>query len=414
MSIRRQCALLGINRLSVYYTPREERAENLALMRRMDELSLQYPFYGSRQMARHLGREGVSVGRRRVRRLMRLMGLEAVYRKPRTSAAQPGHRIYPYLLRELTIERPDQVWCADITYIPVTAGFLYLVAVMDWASRHVLAWRLSNTMDTGFCIEALEAALRTGTPEIFNTDVLLRCRTLFQRRGPPPGCRALVAVDAADGELRATASVSKMSGSLPRGRHRRNPADIGAWLVDPCVDRVVQVVDPRTSSTSSFPLGFGPGLTGVVRPVSPALFLCRNRTGAEKPVLRSRFGGLPRRRSHAAIHVGLLEAVRAHRFPDRVLRTAFRRSLRVSSWVRTSRKTFHSGTPTTVSNRVSRVVSPRARVLMASMMAAWRGRYRVWRCAGALGSSSAQVSSSSCRFCATRRGISDWSSGITT
>ena len=166
MSIRRQCALLGINRSSVYYTPREERAENLALMRRMDELSLQYPFYGSRQMARHLGREGVSVGRRRVRRLMRLMGLEAVYRKPRTSAAQPGHRIYPYLLRELTIERPDQVWCADITYIPVTAGFLYLVAVMDWASRHVLAWRLSNTMDTGFCIEALEAALRTGTPEI--------------------------------------------------------------------------------------------------------------------------------------------------------------------------------------------------------------------------------------------------------
>ena len=170
LSIRRQCALLGINRSAVYYTPREERAENLALMRRMDELSLQYPFYGSRQMARHLGREGVSVGRRRVRRLMRLMGLEAVYRKPRTSAAQPGHRIYPYLLRELTIERPDQVWCADITYIPVTAGFLYLVAVMDWASRHVLAWRLSNTMDTGFCIEALEAALRTGTPEIFNTD----------------------------------------------------------------------------------------------------------------------------------------------------------------------------------------------------------------------------------------------------
>ena len=159
-----------LGRSSVYYTPREERAENLALMRRMDELSLQYPFYGSRQMARHLGREGVSVGRRRVRRLMRLMGLEAVYRKPRTSAAQPGHRIYPYLLRELTIERPDQVWCADITYIPVTAGFLYLVAVMDWASRHVLAWRLSNTMDTGFCIEALEAALRTGTPEIFNTD----------------------------------------------------------------------------------------------------------------------------------------------------------------------------------------------------------------------------------------------------
>ena len=170
LSIRRQCALLGISRSSVYYTPRAESAANLALMRRMDALSLQYPFYGSRQMARHLRREGVLVGRRRVRRLMRLMGLEALYRRPRTSGSQPGHRIYPYLLRDLTIDRPDQVWCADITYIPVTAGFLYLVAIMDWASRHVLSWRLSNTMDTGFCVEALEAALRTGTPDIFNTD----------------------------------------------------------------------------------------------------------------------------------------------------------------------------------------------------------------------------------------------------
>ena len=173
LSISRQCALLGISRSSVYYRPRGESAESLALMRRMDALSLEYPFYGSRQMARHLRREGVSVGRRRVRRLMRLMGLEAIYRKPRTSDAQPGHRVYrvyPYLLRGMTIDRPDQVWCADITYIPLSTGFLYLVAVMDWASRHVLAWRLSNTMDTGFCIEALEAALRTGTPEIFNTD----------------------------------------------------------------------------------------------------------------------------------------------------------------------------------------------------------------------------------------------------
>ena len=114
LSIRRQCALLGLNRSSVYYTPRGESAENLALMRRMDELSLQYPFYGSRQMARHLQREGVAVGRHRVRRLMRLMGVEALYRKPRTSSPEPGHRIYPYLLRDLTIDRPDQVWCADI------------------------------------------------------------------------------------------------------------------------------------------------------------------------------------------------------------------------------------------------------------------------------------------------------------
>ena len=170
LSISRQCALLGISRSSVYYTPRGQSAESLALMRRLDALSLEYPFYGSRQMARHLRREGVSVGRRRVRRLMRLMGLEAIYRRPRTSDAQPGHRFYPYLLRGLTIDRPDQVWCADITYIPLSAGFLYLVAIMDWASRHVLAWRLSNTMDTGFCVEALEAALRMGTPDIFNTD----------------------------------------------------------------------------------------------------------------------------------------------------------------------------------------------------------------------------------------------------
>ena len=170
MSIRRQCALLGISRSSVYYAPRGESAENLALMRRMDALSLQCPFYGSRQMARHLRREGVAAGRRRVRRLLRLMGLEAIYRKPRTSDAQPDHHVYPYLLRELKIDRPDQVWCADITYIPVTTGFLYLVAIMDWASRHVLSWRLSNTMDSSFCVEALEAALQTGTPGIFNTD----------------------------------------------------------------------------------------------------------------------------------------------------------------------------------------------------------------------------------------------------
>ena len=153
---------MGISRSSVYYAPRGESAENLALMRRMDALSLHYPFYGSRQMARHLRREGVAAGRRRVRRLMGLIGLEAIYRKPRTSDAQPDHHVYPYLLRELKIDRPDQVWCADITYIPVTTGFLYLVAVMDWASRHVLSWRLSNTMDSSFCVEALEAALQTG------------------------------------------------------------------------------------------------------------------------------------------------------------------------------------------------------------------------------------------------------------
>ena len=170
LPLARQCDLLGVSRSSQYYEPLGESAENLALMRRLDELHLAHPFYGSRQMVRHLRHEGVVVGRHRVRRLMRLMGMEAVYRKPRTSAANPEHRVYPYLLRDLAIDRPDHVWCAAITYIPVSQGFFYLVAVMDWASRHVLSWRLSNTMDSAFCVEALDAALRLGTPEIFNTD----------------------------------------------------------------------------------------------------------------------------------------------------------------------------------------------------------------------------------------------------
>ena len=171
LSLSRQCALLSISRSSFYYTPKGESPENLALMRRIDELFLRYPFFGSRQMVRQLRREGVYAGRHRVRRLMRLMGLEAIYQAPRTSAPHPAHRVYPYLLRTVAVTRPDHVWCADITYIPVRRGFLYLVAIMDWATRHVLAWRLSNTMDAGFCVEALNEALAEyGTPEIFNTD----------------------------------------------------------------------------------------------------------------------------------------------------------------------------------------------------------------------------------------------------
>ena len=140
-------------------------------MRRIDELFLKYPFYGARQMVRHLRREGVCIGRGRAGRLMRLMGLQAIYRAPRTSDPHPEHRVYPYLLRGLAIERPNQVWCADITYIPVNRGFLYLVAIMDWASRYVLAWQLSNTLDASFCTDALDEALaRHGAPEIFNTD----------------------------------------------------------------------------------------------------------------------------------------------------------------------------------------------------------------------------------------------------
>ena len=171
LSLSRQCRLVSISRSSFYHVCKGESPENLKLMRRIDELFLIYPFYGSRQMARHLFREGLHVGRHRVRRLMRLMGLQAIYQAPRTSDPHPEHRIYPYLLRNLLIDRANQVWCADITYIPVQRGFLYLVAIMDWATRHVLAWKLSNTLDARFCVEALHEALsRYGKPEIFNTD----------------------------------------------------------------------------------------------------------------------------------------------------------------------------------------------------------------------------------------------------
>ncbi len=174
LSLSRQCRVLAIGRPSFYYAPKGESLENLAPMRRIDELFMKfmkYPFYGSRQMVRQLLREGIAVGRHRVRRLMRLMGLEAIYRAPGTSDPHPAHQVYPYLLGGLAIEAPNRVWCADITYIPVQRGFLYLVAIMDWATRHVLAWRLSNTMDARFCVEALNEALsRYGNPEIFNTD----------------------------------------------------------------------------------------------------------------------------------------------------------------------------------------------------------------------------------------------------
>jgi len=171
LSITSQCRLLSISRSGWYYEPTGEAPLNLQLMRLIDEQFLATPYYGSRQMARHLRRQGYNVGRHRVRRLMRRMGIEAVYQKPRTSDPHPAHKIYPYLLKGLDISRPNQIWCADITYIPVRRGFLYLVAIMDWYSRKVLSWRLSNTMDTSFCTEALEEALaRYGRPGIFNTD----------------------------------------------------------------------------------------------------------------------------------------------------------------------------------------------------------------------------------------------------
>ncbi len=171
LSVAVQCHLASVSRSSFYYRPVLEAAETLALMRMIDEAFLEMPWYGSRQMARHLMREGHAVGRHRVRRLMRKMGLSPIYQRPRTSDPHPEHRVYPYLLQDLAITKPDHVWCADITYLPMRRGFLYLVAVMDWARRKVLAWRLSNTMAADSCVEALEEALRRyGRPAIFNTD----------------------------------------------------------------------------------------------------------------------------------------------------------------------------------------------------------------------------------------------------
>ena len=171
LPIARQAAALGISRGSVYYRPRPVPACDLALMRRLDELHLDYPFAGSRMLRDLLAAEGHAVGRLHVATLMKRMGIEALYRRPSTSRPAPGHRIYPYLLRKLTVTRPDQVWAMDITYIPMARGFVYLAAAVDWFSRRVLAWRLSITMEAAFCVEALEEALtRYGKPEIFNTD----------------------------------------------------------------------------------------------------------------------------------------------------------------------------------------------------------------------------------------------------
>jgi len=171
LSMRRQCELLGVNRSSLYYDPVEIAAEELALMRRMDELHLKHPFFGSRMMAQTLKQKGLEINRKHVQRLMRVMSLESAAPKPNTSKPAPEHAVYPYLLRNLTVSRINQVWAADVTYIPMAHGFLYLVAVIDWYSRRVLAWRLSNTMETTFCVEALHEALaRYGKPGIFNTD----------------------------------------------------------------------------------------------------------------------------------------------------------------------------------------------------------------------------------------------------
>ena len=171
LPLARQAKAVGISRGSIYYRPRSVGEAGLGLMRRIDELHLEYPFAGSRMMRGLLRQEGLSCGRRHIATLMRRMGIEALYRKPNTSRRRPGHTVYPYLLRGLEVSRPNQVWAMDITYIPMARGFVYLAAVMDWHSRKVLAWRVSVTMDTDFCVEALEESLgRHGAPEIFNTD----------------------------------------------------------------------------------------------------------------------------------------------------------------------------------------------------------------------------------------------------
>jgi putative transposase len=171
LSTARQCRLLGLPRSSCYHRPRPKPAEDLALMRVIDEVFLAQPVFGSRQMTRWLRRQGYKINRKRVRRLMRLMGLAALYPKPNLSRSRAGQPVYPYLLRQLNVERPNQVWATDITYVPIVGGFIYLCAVIDWHSRVVLAWELSNTLDAGFCVRAVQRALaQHGTPEIFNTD----------------------------------------------------------------------------------------------------------------------------------------------------------------------------------------------------------------------------------------------------
>jgi putative transposase len=170
LSIGRQCELLGLGRSTFYYEPATETAENLALMRLIDQQYTAHPFYGSRRMTAWLLTQAQAVNRKRVQRLMRLMGLEAIYPKPKLSAGGCGHKIYPYLLRDVKIERPDQVWSTDITYVPLAHGFLYLAAVIDWYSRYVICWRLSNTLDGWFCLDMLDEALTRGRPEVFNTD----------------------------------------------------------------------------------------------------------------------------------------------------------------------------------------------------------------------------------------------------
>jgi putative transposase len=251
-----QCRLLKVTRSCLYYRPAPVSADDLAVMGRMDELHLAWPFYGSRRMVAVLRREGWPVNRKRIKRLMRLMALEAIYRKPNTSRKHPDHKVYPYLLRGLVIDRPNQVWCADITYIPMAKGFVYLVAVMDWFSRRVLAWRVSITLETDFCVEALQEAMnRHGQPEIFNTDqgvqftsaaFLGELETLGVRISMDGKGRFLdnIFIERLWRSLKYEEVFIKAYGSVPEAR-----IGIGEWLTFYNDERPHQALDYRTPTT---------------------------------------------------------------------------------------------------------------------------------------------------------------------
>ena len=215
LSMTRKCALLGVSRSGLYYRSMGTSEEDLALMQAMDRQYLETPFFGSRRMRVWLERQGMVVGRKRVQRLMRIMGLRAIYRGPRTSRPAPEHRVYPYLLRNVQITQPNQVWATDITCLPMARVFLYLVAIMDWRSRYVVSWRLSNTLEADFCIKALQEALDQGQPEVFNTDQSLPLRRQGVASSPAGGssmcCRNTGSRSAWMGRD-ATATTSSWSG----------------------------------------------------------------------------------------------------------------------------------------------------------------------------------------------------------
>lgn len=228
ISTARQCQMLGLPRSTYYHRPQPTPADDLALMRKIDEIYLAHPYFGSRQMARFLRRQGYRVNRKRIQRLMRLMDLEAIYQKPNLSRPHPEHRVYPYLLRRVEVTRPNQVWACDITYVPLERGFLYLCAVIDWYSRAVLAWGLSNTLDATFCVEAVGRAIdKYGVPKIFNTDQ--GCQFTSAEFTEP--LLALGVKISMDGNPFASTSIFAPNGTQNRGKGKRSVRVVDIPLV---------------------------------------------------------------------------------------------------------------------------------------------------------------------------------------